>query len=137
MILAAKYPDTVSKLVVWGSNSYVIKEEIDSYESKYDSIENTFTYFNVSFENSEIRDVSKWSEKMKAPLVKLYGLDGLQNMWNGWCDALAEIFKQGGDICKGDLPKIKCPTFILHGDKDPLVAAEHPTYLLSYIKGSK
>lgn len=55
---------------------------------------------------------------MKAPLVKLYGLDGLQNMWNGWCDALAGIFKEGGDICKSDAAKIRCPTFILHGDKD-------------------
>ncbi|GJQ86671.1 hypothetical protein Trydic_g7854 [Trypoxylus dichotomus] len=117
MILAAKYKDSVQKLVVWGSNAYVIKEEISSYE--------------------KIRDVNKWSEKMKAPLVKLYGLDGLQKMWNGWCDALAEIFKQGGDICKNDLSKIQCPTFILHGDKDPLVAPEHPLFLLKQIKTSK
>lgn len=33
MILSARYPDSVDKLVVWGSNAYIIKEEIDSYES--------------------------------------------------------------------------------------------------------
>ncbi|KAI4459061.1 valacyclovir hydrolase [Holotrichia oblita] len=118
MILAATYPNSIQKLVIWGSNAYVVKEEIDSYE--------------------KIRDVSNWSEKMKAPLVKLYGLDGLQKMWNGWCDALADIFKhRGGDICKEDVEKIQCPTFILHGDKDPLVLPEHPLFLLDKIKGSK
>lgn len=75
---------------------------------------------------------------MKAPLLKLYGLDGLQKMWNGWCDALADIFKRnGGDICKNDVEKIQCPTFILHGDKDPLVLPEHPLFLLDKIKGSR
>lgn len=34
MIAAAKYPDEVEKLVVWGSNAYVLPEEIETYESK-------------------------------------------------------------------------------------------------------
>ena len=32
MILAAQRPDNVRKLVVWGGNSYVTKEEVESYE---------------------------------------------------------------------------------------------------------
>lgn len=85
----------------------------------------------------EIRDVSKWSEKMREPLVKLYGLDGLQKLWNNWCDAMSEIYKNGGNICKDLLVNITCPTLILHGDKDPMVAAEHPEYLAKHIKGSR
>lgn len=85
----------------------------------------------------EIRDISKWSDRMKAPLIKLYTEKGLQDMWNSWCDTLKTIQANGGDICKNDLQNIKCPTFILHGDKDPMVAAEHPEYLMSHIKNAK
>lgn len=34
MILAAQYPQVVKKLVIWGSNSYIIEKEIKIYESK-------------------------------------------------------------------------------------------------------
>lgn len=34
MMLAAKYPNVVEKLVIWGSNAYIIEEELKSYESK-------------------------------------------------------------------------------------------------------
>lgn len=85
----------------------------------------------------EIRSISKWSDKMKAPLIELYGEAGLQAMWNGWCDALQEILKKGGNLCKEHVEQIKCPTLILHGKKDPMVAPEHPGYLKDNIKGSK
>ncbi|CAG9857986.1 unnamed protein product [Phyllotreta striolata] len=117
LILAAKYQENVEKLVVWGSNSYVIEEELEAYE--------------------KLRDTAKWSEKMKGPLVAMYTEEGLHNMWNDWCDTLVKIYSKGGDICKGVLKDIKCPTMILHGDKDPLVADEHPDYLLKNIKRSK
>lgn len=85
-----------------------------------------------------MRDIQNWSDKMKAPLIELYTEKGLADMWDGWCDALQEIYKtQNGDICKKQLPLIKCPTLILHGNKDPMVASEHPNYLLNNIKGSK
>lgn len=34
MILAAKYPEHIEKLVIWGANSYVLPEEVKSYESE-------------------------------------------------------------------------------------------------------
>lgn len=81
--------------------------------------------------------ISNWSERMKEPLIALYTEKGLQNMWAAWCDALTEIYKNGGDICTSSLPKIECPSFILHGDKDPMVAPEHPGFLFSQIKKAK
>lgn len=84
-----------------------------------------------------MRDISKWSERMKAPLVALYTEKGLQEMWTAWSNTLAEISKNGGNICKDYLSKIKCPTFILHGDKDPMVAPEHPGYLFDNIQKAK
>lgn len=74
---------------------------------------------------------------MKAPLIKLYTERGLQDMWNNWCDILMTIQKNGGDLCKNNLQNIKCPTLILHGDKDPMVAAEHPEYLKSHINNAR
>ncbi|XP_023709549.2 valacyclovir hydrolase [Cryptotermes secundus] len=118
MIAAANNPEQVDKLVIWGANSYVTEEEAKIYEN--------------------MRDISKWSERMKAPLIKLYGEEGLTTMWNQWTDALVGIYKnQNGDICKGCLSKITCPTLIVHGNKDAMVASEHPEYLLKHIPHSK
>lgn len=74
---------------------------------------------------------------MKQPLIELYGKDGLQNMWNEWVDVLIDIYKNGGNICKDLLPQIQCQTLILHGDKDSMVASEHPQYLVDHIAGSR
>ncbi|CAH1113035.1 unnamed protein product [Psylliodes chrysocephalus] len=117
IILAAKYQQNVDKLVIWGANSYVVKEELDSCE--------------------KLRDISKWSDRMKAPLVDMYTEEGLVKMWNHWCDTFAEIYKNGGDICSNLLKDVNCPTLILHGDKDPMVAPEHPGYLFENIKKAK
>lgn len=85
-----------------------------------------------------MRDISKWSERMKTPLINLYGEEGLSAMWTQWVDALLDIYKnQNGDICKGYLSKITCPTLIVHGNKDAMLAPEHPGYLLKHIQHSK
>ena len=34
MILASKYPDNVDKMVIWGSNAYVVEEEVKIYEGE-------------------------------------------------------------------------------------------------------
>ncbi|CAH1973035.1 unnamed protein product [Acanthoscelides obtectus] len=117
MILAAKYPKNVEKLIMWGVNSYILPEEVKIYE--------------------KMRDISNWSDRMKAPLIELYTENGLEKMWYSWCDTLIEMARNGGDICKNKLADIRCPTFILHGDKDPKVAPEHPGYLFSNIRMAK
>nr|CAH7752905.1 unnamed protein product [Callosobruchus chinensis] len=117
MILAAKYPKHVDKLIIWGVNSYILPEEVKIYE--------------------KMRDISNWSERMKAPLIEMYTEKGLQEMWYSWCDTLIEMAQNGGNICKDKLKDIRCPTFILHGDKDPMVAPEHPGYLFSNIRMAK
>lgn len=73
---------------------------------------------------------------MKAPLIKMYTEEGLQDMWNEWCDVMVKIC-DGGDICRNELPLIKCPTLILHGNLDPVVDPEHHTYLLKHIESSQ
>jgi valacyclovir hydrolase len=35
MIAAAKYPERVDRLVIWGANSYITDEEAKIYESEF------------------------------------------------------------------------------------------------------
>nr|CAD7459405.1 unnamed protein product [Timema tahoe] len=117
MILAAKHPQNVDRMLIWGANAYIVKEELKIYES--------------------IRDVSKWSERMRAPLVALYGEEYFQNTWSRWVDTFVSLYRERqGDICKDCLPLIQCRTLIAHGMKDPMIAPEHLNYLLKHIKAS-
>ncbi|KAL3280091.1 hypothetical protein HHI36_017597 [Cryptolaemus montrouzieri] len=117
LILAAKYPEVIEKLVVWGTSSYVLSHEIDAFE--------------------KIRYIKDWSERARAPFVEYYGEKIFQELQHSWCDAMKELMKNGGDICSPLLKDIKCDTFILYGDKDPLVDPCHVDYLMKNIKGAK
>lgn len=117
LIMGGSRPQDIEKLVVWGANSYVAQTDLDIYYN--------------------IKDLSKWSVNMKTPLIKLYGEERLSEMWSELCDAFQHMSNEGGDICKGYLPKITAPTFVLHGAKDPMVPNYHPPVLLELIKNVK
>lgn len=115
LIAASKAVNSVEKLVVWGSNAYVTAKDIELYE--------------------KIRDVQKWSPRMKQPFVELYGETYFSETWSAWVDGFQKILKENeGDICRDALSKIDAPTLILHGAQDPLVPMEHPVYLHKNIK---
>jgi len=113
LILSAAYPQNVNKLVVWGSNSYLSAEDRRRITA--------------------IKDLSQWSPRAKEAFIKLYGEQLFERMW----PQLIEFYCKYDDICKNDLKNIVCPTFILHGDLDPLVNEEHPQYLVENIKNAK
>ena len=77
MIMAARFPDRVRKLVVWGSASHVTKEDVDNYD--------------------KMRDINKWSEEMREPFLKLYGEEHFRKLWNENLDAYKVYYdtKQG------------------------------------------
>jgi len=108
-LLAAAHPDCVEKLVIWGGNSYITPEDIELWE--------------------KTRDISTWSEKMRANLEPIYGREELQKMWTRFCDGMQALqAKKSGDVCLQALHDIKCPTLVMHGEKDPMVSAVHPKY---------
>lgn len=114
LILAGRKPSQVEKLVIWGSNAYIAPKEAEIYE--------------------DIRDVSKWSTRMREPMEKVYGVDGFPKVWSAWVDGMLGIYKhRNGDICKEVLDKIRAPTFILHGAKDPMIVPEHVPHLQNSI----
>ena len=116
LLLTLAHPRQVEKLVVWGGNAYISQEDIDGYE--------------------KTRAVSSWSPRMRDGMGAIYG-DDLQELWTNWCDAMQALYKAGGDVCRGRLAEIRCPTFILHGEKDPLVPRFHADVLHGGIAGSR
>ena len=143
MILAGRKPSQVEKLVIWGSNAYIAPKEAEIYESMgcfgflfdLSGVDcNDTLHQNVLFLLSDIRDVSKWSARMREPMEKVYGVDGFPKVWSAWVDGMLGIYKhRNGDICKELLDKILAPTFILHGAKDPMIVPEHVPHLQSSI----
>jgi len=116
LILAGRFPSAVKKLVVFGSNAYISKHDIDMID--------------------KVSDVSQWSERMKKPMYEMYG-DRFPTLWTAWCTAYRDIYNNNnGDICCGDLPRITAPTLVIHGNKDVMVAGEHLTHLTSNIPGA-
>ena len=114
-ILAAKYPAQVKKLVVWGGNSFVSDEEVAKFRF--------------------MRSLDSWSPRMVESLQAVYG-ESLAEIWGRFVDCMQAIHANGGDLYQADLASIRCPTLILHGDKDPLVPSFHPAVLQARIEGS-
>jgi valacyclovir hydrolase len=54
-----------------------------------------------------------------------YG-DSLDALWERYVVGLEELYKAGGEIYRTQLNRVKCPTLILHGEKDFLVPSFHP-----------
>ncbi|XP_052819075.1 valacyclovir hydrolase-like isoform X2 [Mya arenaria] len=118
MIAAARYPQMVNKLVVWGSNAYITKKDMDVYNG--------------------IKDISNWNERTRSPFLAIYGERYFREQWHNWVEAVENYLdKRNGDICIQEVEKIKAKTLIVHGLKDPLVPLEHPDFLHQTIKGSR
>lgn len=118
LIAAARNPSFINKMVVWGSNAFVSQQDLDICNA--------------------VRDVAKWSMRMRQPMEEVYGAEGFAKTWEAWVDGIAQFAKRPeGSICIELLPLINCPTLIIHGEKDPMVAGFHPHYLLKHVKGSR
>lgn len=116
VLLALAHPERVKKLVIWGGNSFLSAEDIERIE--------------------RVRHLSAWSRRMRESLEAVYG-DALQDLWSHYCDAVGDLYRAGGEICRERLGQIRCPTLILHGDQDPLVPAFHPQVFREGIAGSQ
>ncbi|CAN9500752.1 unnamed protein product [Ophioblennius macclurei] len=118
LIAAGRNPEQIRKLVVWGANAFVSQQDKRLYDA--------------------VRDISSWSPRMRQPMEEMYGAQYFAETWNAWVDGIGQFaHRPGGSICLEVLPLISCPTFILHGEKDPMVPSVHPECLLKHIKGSR
>ena len=126
--LAASQPESVRSLVVWGANAYVSAQDMELF--------------------SQTEDISNWSESMRVSMETIYG-GQLQELWTSWVHSMRQVYDHyvstrkeendegGGDLCLREVGMVKCPSLVLHGDKDPLVPAFHPTYLKQNLRNSE
>ncbi|MFO1248719.1 MAG: alpha/beta hydrolase [Alphaproteobacteria bacterium] len=115
-IMAATRPDCVSKLVVFGGQSFLTAGEIAAFNA--------------------IRNISAWSPRAAQAMRAIYG-DELDDLWDRYVSGQEALFNAGGDLYQDLLAKVICPTLVLHGAKDPLVPALHPDAIHRGIAGSR
>ena len=117
IILAALYPESVQKLVVWGTNAYIAKYDAEVRE--------------------KIRNVSDWDQRIREEMVGIYG-DSVQSLWSRYVDAMKDIYeKRNGDLCMEEVKRVQCPTLIVHGAKDTARLQFYADYLKENIRGSE
>lgn len=114
VIMAANEPEVIKKMVIWGGTPFITEEDVKR--------------------SVPIRNVDFWSEGQLEAMEAVYGPDGLRELWGSWSNATDKIYSQGGNVCKAEVGMVRCPTFLLHGGKDPLVPRLHVDYLLENLK---
>ena len=119
IISAARYPQLVKNLVVWGANAYVSKTDVELVE--------------------KTRDVTQWSPRMRVPMETMYGGD-FPGLWSNWMDGFVGMYSdpfRKGDLCTHKTSQVQCPTLIVHGVKDALCPTFHAEYLAEKIAHSR
>ena len=112
--LAAMYPDSVEKLVIWGGNTFIGEEDLKVYQKKK----------------------VLQGERLEQ-LQAIYGRECAFDYYDQWINIHLKIYDAGGNICKDELSSVKCPTLIFHGNKDEAVPAYHPNFIAKNIPNSK
>ena len=116
VIMAAREPDHVSKLVVFGGQSFLTAEEIAALNA--------------------IRKIAAWSPRAAEAMRALYG-DDLDALWDRYVAGQEALFEAGGDLYRSSLEKVSCLTFVLHGAKDPLTPGFHAEAIHRGIRRSR
>ena len=97
LVAAIAFPSRIDKLVVWGSAARVTARQQVALEAA--------------------RDLSIWDVSRREAFTREYGgLKAATEIWGLHVD----YYQTLGNICEEDISKIRCPTLILHGDRDPI-----------------
>jgi valacyclovir hydrolase len=115
-IMAATHPERMSKLVVFGGQSFLTAGEIAAF--------------------NDIRKISAWSPRAAEAMRAVYG-DALDDLWDRYVAGQEALFDAGGDLYAALLAQVTCPTLVLHGAKDPLIPGLHPEAIHRGIAGSQ
>ncbi|MBA2588672.1 MAG: alpha/beta hydrolase [Alphaproteobacteria bacterium] len=115
-IIAGTHPERVSRLVVFGGQSFLTAEEIAAF--------------------NDIRKISAWSPRAAEAMRAVYG-DELDELWDRYVAGQEALFAAGGDLYAGLLARVTCPTLVLHGARDPLIPGLHPEAIHRGIAGSR
>jgi valacyclovir hydrolase len=115
-IMAAGKPEQITSLVVFGGQSFLTREEIEAFNA--------------------IRKISAWSPRAAEAMRTVYG-GGLDGLWDRYVDGQVALFRAGGNLYRERLKDVRCPAFVLHGARDPLVPVFHAQAIHQGIAGSR
>lgn len=112
LIAAARNPDLINKMVVWGSNAFVSQHDLGLYDGTtmgtfvvncpwynlcYLCFATAFwvhVFFCCCWTTPAVRDVSKWSARMRQPMEEVYGAEVFAKTWEAWVDGIAQFAKR-------------------------------------------
>ncbi|XP_037608418.1 valacyclovir hydrolase-like [Sebastes umbrosus] len=118
LIAAAKNPDLIKQLVVWGAKAFITEVDVKIH--------------------NETRDVSTARWEKIGPMTEMYGEKAFAKGWSDLLDAYSQFpNRPGGSICLELLPLISCPTLIVHGERDRIAPFFHSQLQHEHIKGSR
>ena len=91
----------------------------------------------MTFCDPVMGNLDNWSDKMKAPMMNLYGERYLQKMLTDWGHSVANYQKLGLDAdFKEAMTRVRCPALIIHGELDPVLGVDHAEFLNENIPNS-
>jgi valacyclovir hydrolase len=115
-VMAAQRPERVTRLMVFGGQSFLTAEEIAAF--------------------NHIRRISAWSPRAAEAMRAVYG-EALDDLWDRYVTGQEALFRAGGDLYRPLLAKVGCPTLVLHGALDPLTPGLHADVIHRGITGSR
>ncbi|RLU24334.1 hypothetical protein DMN91_002422 [Ooceraea biroi] len=123
LLLAATYPEDILKMIVLGARSYIHPDEIERYKR---------------INAARIKVFKKKLENAGSLSTQIPDLDYLGFIRAEWLDAMRRLYnQQNGNLCQEILPKIKCPTLILHASGDRFFVPDQPLRLKQNIVNSR
>lgn len=119
LLLAIQHQARVEKLIIWG---------VVPYASAYDIKAVSMT-----------RNINDFAPQSKELYTKAYGRELFEHLWHKHVDYCVGFSKNPNQIwdIRDKMKTIRCPTLILHGDKDPLIDKNHPATAESIIGDSR
>lgn len=105
LIAAGKNADLIRKMVVWGSNAFVTQQDLQLYNGTSFHCRNPvpgeqcamwalFFFYRMSCICTAVRDVSKWSARMRQPMEEMYGAEVFAKTWEAWVDGISKYAKR-------------------------------------------
>ncbi|EZA57346.1 valacyclovir hydrolase [Ooceraea biroi] len=112
LLLAATYPQSIRKMIVFGARSYIHQNEI-----------------------AHCDNIGRRIEDLVPTEVCT---DYFQKTWTEWVNTMKRLYVvQNGNLCQEALAKIKCPTLIIHGFEDKFVVPDQQLHLSQNIVNSR
>ena len=111
IITAARYPEVIKNLVVWGPHTYIEERDFEVF--------------------GKLRIIDNWNPTIRTMMEAFYGKE-LATIYNEWLDGFTSVYYdplRQGDICKKEVREVQCPTLVVHGEEDAIVSFSQIEFL--------